>query len=71
MLASETGLAFCRSLPSLCGVVAVPVSVFHDDESAARTLVRFAFCKREAVLDEAVSRLAAWADTRDERRRAG
>jgi N-succinyldiaminopimelate aminotransferase len=52
-------LAFCRRLPGLCGVVGVPVSVFHDDPEAARTLVRFAFCKRDDVLNEAVSRLAA------------
>jgi N-succinyldiaminopimelate aminotransferase len=52
-------LAFCRRLPGLCGVVGVPVSVFHDDPEAARTLVRFAFCKRDDVLQEAVSRLAA------------
>jgi N-succinyldiaminopimelate aminotransferase len=52
-------LAFCRRLPGLCGVVGVPVSVFHDDPEAARTLVRFAFCKRDDVLHEAVSRLAA------------
>ena len=51
-------LGFCRRLPSLCGVVGVPVSVFHDDPDAARTLVRFAFCKRDDVLHEAVSRLA-------------
>jgi len=40
-------------------VVGVPVSVFHDDVDAARTLVRFAFCKRDDVLAEAAERLAA------------
>jgi N-succinyldiaminopimelate aminotransferase len=35
----------------------VPVSVFHDDVDAARTLVRFAFCKRDEVLRDAVERL--------------
>ena len=45
-------------LPDLAGVVGVPVSVFHDDPEAARTLVRFAFCKREDVLAEAVGRLS-------------
>ena len=39
-------------------MVGVPVSVFHDDAEAARTLVRFAFCKEDDVLAEAVSRLA-------------
>ncbi len=57
-LGATDGLEFCRGLPSLAGVVGVPVSVFHDDVDAARTLVRFAFCKRDEVLAEAVERLA-------------
>jgi N-succinyldiaminopimelate aminotransferase len=57
-LGATDGLEFCRRLPSLAGVVGVPVSVFHDDADAARTLVRFAFCKRDEVLAEAVSRLS-------------
>lgn len=57
-LGARDGLAFCRELPARAGVAAVPVSVFHDDEDAARTLVRFAFCKREDVLREAARRLA-------------
>ena len=40
-------------------MVAIPTSVFYDDEDAGRHLVRFAFCKRPEVLDEAVSRLKA------------
>jgi N-succinyldiaminopimelate aminotransferase len=51
------GIAFCRSLPERCGVVAVPNAVFYDDPKAGRTQVRFAFCKREEVLREAVARL--------------
>ena len=51
------GIAFCRSLPERCGVVAIPCQVFYDDVDAGRSLVRFAFCKRLEVLDEAVSRL--------------
>jgi len=58
-LGAHDGLEFCRSLPDLCGVVGVPVSVFHDDTVAAKTLVRFAFCKREEVLTEAARRLAS------------
>ncbi|KRV48074.1 aminotransferase [Wenjunlia vitaminophila] len=49
--------AFCRALPERCGVVAIPNSVFYDDPEAGRSQVRFAFCKRKAVLDEAVARL--------------
>jgi len=57
-LGATDALAFCRELPTRAGVVAVPVSVFHDDVDAARTLVRFAFCKRDEVLREAVARLS-------------
>jgi N-succinyldiaminopimelate aminotransferase len=58
-LGAVDALAFCLDLPARAGVVGVPVSVFHDDVEAARTLVRFAFCKRDEVLDEACRRLAA------------
>ncbi|MDP9444693.1 MAG: pyridoxal phosphate-dependent aminotransferase [Actinomycetota bacterium] len=51
------GVEFCRSLPERCGVVAVPHQVFYDDVDAGRTLVRWAFCKRDEVLDEAAARL--------------
>jgi N-succinyldiaminopimelate aminotransferase len=57
-LGEDDGLAFCRALPERCGVVAVPNVVFYDDKDAGRSLVRFAFCKRPEVLDEAVARLA-------------
>jgi N-succinyldiaminopimelate aminotransferase len=52
------GLEFCRELPHKTGVVAIPHQVFYDDVEAGRPLVRFAFCKRDEVIDEAVSRLA-------------
>ncbi len=58
-LGAVDALQFCRELPGLCGVVGVPVSVFHDDVDAARTLVRFAFCKQDDVLAEAAERLGA------------
>jgi N-succinyldiaminopimelate aminotransferase len=53
------GLAFCRSLPQRAGVVAIPTVVFYDPAHAhlGRHLVRFAFCKSDAVLGEAVERL--------------
>ncbi len=60
-LGVSDALEFCRSMPALCGVVGVPVSVLCDDVDAARTLVRFAFCKRDEVLREAVRRLGALA----------
>lgn len=52
------GAELCWSLPSTIGVAAVPVSVFCADPDLGRTLVRFAFCKRDEVLTEAASRLA-------------
>lgn len=52
------GYAFCRALPERCGVVAIPNVVFYDNKHEGRHLVRFAFCKRHELLDEAVSRLA-------------
>jgi N-succinyldiaminopimelate aminotransferase len=57
-LGYDDAMELCRTLPSRVGVAAVPVSVFHDDKDAARSLVRFAFCKRDHVLAEAVDRLA-------------
>ncbi len=53
----EDGASFCRALPERCGVVAVPCSVFYGDPEAGRSLVRFAFCKRRASIEEAVERL--------------
>ena len=50
-------MEFCRALPERCGVVAIPVQVFYDDAEAGAHLVRFAFCKRVEVLDEAIARL--------------
>jgi N-succinyldiaminopimelate aminotransferase len=56
-LGEDDGYAFCRSLPERCGVVAVPNVVFYDDVEAGAPLVRFAFCKKMDVVDEAVERL--------------
>jgi N-succinyldiaminopimelate aminotransferase len=53
------GLAFCRSLPERCGVVAVPNVVFYEHEDFGRPLVRFTFCKQLDVLEEAATRLKA------------
>jgi N-succinyldiaminopimelate aminotransferase len=52
--------ALCLRLPREAGVAAIPVRPFT---AAGRldSLVRFAFCKREDVLDEALERLARWA----------
>jgi N-succinyldiaminopimelate aminotransferase len=67
-LGGEDGLAFCRALPERCGVVAVPVAVFYDQDAHEQvpgaSLIRFAFCKRETVLADAVERLATLRDGR-------
>jgi N-succinyldiaminopimelate aminotransferase len=50
----------CRRLPELAGVVGIPLAAFvHPDRRAPyRSLVRFAFCKRPEVIEEATRRLA-------------
>ena len=57
-LVDGDGAAFCRELPERAGVVAIPTSVFYDDPEVGRSLVRFAFCKRDAVIDAAAAQLA-------------
>ncbi|WP_448005227.1 aminotransferase class I/II-fold pyridoxal phosphate-dependent enzyme [Agromyces bauzanensis] len=59
-LGYDDGAVLCRELPDRAGVVGVPVSAFvhADRQHAYRSLVRFAFCKRRDVLEEASSRLA-------------
>ena len=59
--ADGDGMAFCRELPQRCGVVAIPNEVFYANKHEGRHLVRFAFCKRLDVLDDAVSRLTTLA----------
>jgi N-succinyldiaminopimelate aminotransferase len=58
-LSAADALVFCRELPQRLGVVAVPIEVFADDRESWNRLVRFAFCKRDDTLDEAVRRLHA------------
>jgi N-succinyldiaminopimelate aminotransferase len=57
-LGEADGHAFCLELPARAGVVAVPTVVFYDDKEVGRPLIRFAFCKRDEVIDEAAARLA-------------
>jgi N-succinyldiaminopimelate aminotransferase len=54
------GDEFCRRAPHEAGVVAVPQSALSDHPEVTGPYVRWAFCKRPEVLDEAVSRLRAW-----------
>ena len=53
--------AFCAELPERAGVAAIPMSAFCDVQSAHigdwNHLVRFAFCKRDETMEEAIRRL--------------
>ena len=44
---------FSRELPHRAGVVAIPTSVFSSDPARLKPYLRFAFCKRLGVIDEA------------------
>ncbi len=56
-LGHEDGESFSRALPGLAGVVCIPTQVFYADPARGRHYVRFAFCKRDEVIDDAVERL--------------
>lgn len=52
--------AFAREMPRLAGVVAVPVRPFATKERTdLAPYLRFAFCKRDEVIQAAVARLAS------------
>ncbi|MFP3578451.1 aminotransferase class I/II-fold pyridoxal phosphate-dependent enzyme [Arthrobacter sp. fls2-241-R2A-200] len=63
-LGIEDSVDLARRLPGLVGVAAIPVPVFCHAEGAKRTrsLLRFAFCKKTEVLEEAAGRLAKLKD---------
>ena len=50
--------SFCRHLAETARVVAIPPSVFYHRPEEGASLVRFAFCKDERTLGEALTRLA-------------
>ncbi|KAB2363753.1 pyridoxal phosphate-dependent aminotransferase [Actinomadura montaniterrae] len=56
-LGFSDGLELARALPAKAGVVAIPTQVFYDHAEAGAHFVRFAFCKKGEVIDEAVERL--------------
>ena len=63
-LATPTASSSCRDLPERCGVVAIPHQVFYDRVEAGRPYVRWAFCKADDVLDEAIRRLGRLTEAR-------
>lgn len=54
----EDDREFCRGLVEKAGVVAIPPSVFYSRPELGSRLVRFAFCKDEATLQEALGRIS-------------
>jgi N-succinyldiaminopimelate aminotransferase len=59
-LGLDDGDAAARRMPAEVGVVGIPVSVFCDHPDVGKPFIRFAFCKRDDVLDDAVARLSGW-----------
>jgi N-succinyldiaminopimelate aminotransferase len=60
-LGFDDAVGLCERLPLEAGVVAIPLSAFTAEPAErVRSLVRFAFCKRREVLEEAIERLVAW-----------
>jgi len=55
-LGDEDDASFCRALPERIGVAAIPMSAFVAP-GGPRHLVRFAFCKDDATIEEALGRL--------------
>lgn len=60
--AGSGGEAFCRRLTAEAGVAAIPVSAFYHPgaDAVPDHLIRFCFCKRREVLEEALQRLSAY-----------
>jgi N-succinyldiaminopimelate aminotransferase len=63
-LGASDAVTFCRELPQRAGVVAIPLLAFVRPEhhERYRTLVRFAFCKRDEVLSTALDGLRRLTD---------
>ncbi|MEK9722653.1 MAG: aminotransferase [Rhodospirillaceae bacterium] len=51
-------VAFCEHIIREAGVAAIPLSAFYQQDGPQH-FVRFCFCKKDAVLDEAAARLKA------------
>lgn len=48
---------FARHMVERAGVAAIPPSAFYNDPSEGKGLIRFAFCKDQPILAEAIERL--------------
>ncbi|HSP93242.1 MAG TPA: methionine aminotransferase [Thermoanaerobaculia bacterium] len=58
-LGFDDDVSFCRHLIEEIGVAAIPPSVFYENTQHGKTYARFAFCKKDETLREAVRRLSA------------
>ena len=64
-LGEDDATALCERLPHEAGIVAIPTAAFAADPlGPTRSLIRFAFPKRDEVIAEAIDRLARWASRR-------
>ncbi len=54
-------VAFVQHLITRVGVAAIPPSAFYTNSSEGSRLVRFAFCKDDHIIDEALEKLSALA----------
>jgi N-succinyldiaminopimelate aminotransferase len=63
-LGESDATALCERLPHECRVAAIPLSALALRPDPLRSILRFAFCKRDEVIDEAIVRLARWAEER-------
>lgn len=55
-----TDVEFCRTLTTEAKVTAIPVTAFYASEDAPSHYARFAFCKADHLLDEAIERMRKW-----------
>ncbi len=57
-------VAFCRTLTTEAKVTAIPVTAFYEGADAPSHYARFAFCKADHLLDEALERMRVWLEAR-------
>ena len=58
----DDDFAFCRHLVEHGKVAAIPPGAFYHNKSKAKTLARFAFCKKLETIEAALDRLAEYRD---------
>jgi len=56
-LGLEDDVSLCRVLIERYGVAAIPPTAFYENKAEGRKLIRFAFCKKDGTLREAIARL--------------